>query len=325
MASLLQIDIHNGPGQVKRETFTQDAIIFGRDVAAQIIITEKTASRKHGELKLVDGRWILINHSPNGTVVNGREVTSKPLPIKDKDKVSIGGTTVFEIVRAAASDDEVETGTQSQSGKSDSRPKSKDPEAIARDTAKAKQRRLLLFAGIYAGGLLALIVFFMTLGPSNTKASTLIYPPQISKEEIIKTIRQPLKLSTTPDLRTAQIELKKANTNFERLDNLPPKALYETYLSYKLALANFDAKEFEVAQDRLRFDTVQTRLADKIDEYYQSAYEKMKAGQFIKADDNAQMITTYLFPEFSTDLYKNLGAIRRLCAEQIKARSLTNR
>jgi pSer/pThr/pTyr-binding forkhead associated (FHA) protein len=325
MAFLLQIDIHNGPGQTKRETFTQDAVVFGRDAAAQIVIVEKTASRKHGEIKIVDGKWSLINHSPNGTVVNGREVTSKPQPIKEKDRVSIGGTLVFEIIKAVVEVDAQEPVAQTQPGKSDGRPKPKDPEIAAREAALQKQRRLLLFGGIYAAGLLALIIFFVTLGPSGDNAKSLLYPRQITKEEITKTVRQPLKLSTTPDLRTAQTELKKANTNFERLDNLPPKALYETYLAYKIALANFDSKEFDVAQDRLRFDTVQTRLADKLDEYYQSAYEKMKAGQFIKADDNAQMITTYLFPEFATDLYKNVGAIRRLCAEQIKKKNASNR
>ncbi len=322
MAFLLQVDIFNGPGQVTRETFTQDAIIFGRDVAAQIVIVEKTASRKHGELKVLDGRWVLVNHSANGTHVNGKEVSSKPVPIKEKDRVSIGGTVVFEVVKAAVGDGADASDTQTSAANSDNRPKPKDPETAAREAAKNKQRRILMFAGIYAFGLLALVIFFATLGGGGTTKGSLIYPKEFTTDEIAKAISEPYKLPVTPDSRIGKEQLERASEKYEQLENLSTKAVYETYRLYKVSLANFATPEFERAQDKLRFDHVQKKLTKLVDERYRAAYEKMKAGQFVSADDNAALIANYLFPEPSTEFHKNVNEIRRLCAKQIKERNL---
>jgi pSer/pThr/pTyr-binding forkhead associated (FHA) protein len=317
MAQLLQVDSIVGPGQVKRETFQDDVVVFGRDIAAQIVITEKTASRRHGELKVVNGKWTLFNLSPNGTLVNGKEITTKPVVIKEKDRVSIGGTVVFEVVRASVQGDEEPTEQTDTRG--DRRPQAQDPEQAARDAALKKQRRLLTFGAIYAVGLLGLILFFLTLG-DGPSSKQLTYPPRLTEDQIAKAVQTPFRLSGSPDLRVAQDRLDHASQLYERLQNLKEQALYETYVNYKISLANFNTKQFEKANDNLRFDTVQQRLIFAINTYYNRAYEQMRAGQFIEADESAKMITVRLFPEPGSDVHKNVTQMRQLCIEQIKNR-----
>jgi pSer/pThr/pTyr-binding forkhead associated (FHA) protein len=323
MAFLLQVDIISGPGQVTRETFTKDAIVFGRDVAAQIVIVEKTASRRHGELKVEGGRWVLVNHSPNGTYLNSKEVSSKPLPIKEKDRVSIGGTVVFEIVKATVGDEAAAGSAQIPANKPEARSsKPQDPEAAARDSAQKKQRRILMFAGIYAAGLLGLIIFFMTLGSSSGEKTSLLYPKELTYDDIAKNIREPYKLTVTPDARIAKQKLDQASEKYEQLQSLSDRAVYETYLLYKVSLANMSTPEFEKAQDKLRFDEVQNKLIKKVEAAYRESYEKMKAGQFVKADERATNIANTLFPEPNTVIHSNVNEIRRLCIKEIKQRNL---
>jgi len=50
-------------------------IVLGRSSGCQLVLADDTVSRRHAELRLVDGRWHLRDlGSSNGTWVNGRRV-----------------------------------------------------------------------------------------------------------------------------------------------------------------------------------------------------------------------------------------------------------
>ena len=50
-------------------------LLLGRAPGCQLVFDDDTVSRRHAELRMVDGRWILRDlNSANGTWVNGRQV-----------------------------------------------------------------------------------------------------------------------------------------------------------------------------------------------------------------------------------------------------------
>ena len=57
------------------DRLTAGKITLGRSSACELVFVDDTVSRRHAELRLVDGRWILRDlGSSNGTWVNGRRV-----------------------------------------------------------------------------------------------------------------------------------------------------------------------------------------------------------------------------------------------------------
>ena len=50
-------------------------LVLGRSPGCQLVFADDTVSRRHAELRMTDGRWILRDlGSSNGTWVNGRQV-----------------------------------------------------------------------------------------------------------------------------------------------------------------------------------------------------------------------------------------------------------
>ena len=50
-------------------------LVLGRSPGCQLVFDDDTVSRRHAELRMADGRWILRDlGSTNGTWVNGRQV-----------------------------------------------------------------------------------------------------------------------------------------------------------------------------------------------------------------------------------------------------------
>jgi FHA domain/Domain of unknown function (DUF1707) len=65
-------------------------LLIGRSSACQIVLGDDTVSRRHAELRFVDGRWMLRDlGSSNGTYVNGRFVTEAE--VRAGDVIHLGG------------------------------------------------------------------------------------------------------------------------------------------------------------------------------------------------------------------------------------------
>ncbi|HZB01174.1 MAG TPA: DUF3662 and FHA domain-containing protein [Actinomycetota bacterium] len=69
-------------------------VTIGRLAECDVVLKDRGASRKHAQIRLRDGAWVLTDlGSTNGTRLNGQTVQSRPL--SDGDKITIG-TTVIE-------------------------------------------------------------------------------------------------------------------------------------------------------------------------------------------------------------------------------------
>jgi hypothetical protein len=67
------------------ETLTAGRLLLGRSSACQLVFADDTVSRRHAELRVADGRWILRDlGSSNGTWVNGRRVMEAEVAAGDE-------------------------------------------------------------------------------------------------------------------------------------------------------------------------------------------------------------------------------------------------
>jgi hypothetical protein len=60
-------------------------LLLGRSPACELVFSDDTVSRRHAELRIVDGRWMLRDlGSSNGTWVNGRRVVEAEVAAGDE-------------------------------------------------------------------------------------------------------------------------------------------------------------------------------------------------------------------------------------------------
>jgi pSer/pThr/pTyr-binding forkhead associated (FHA) protein len=67
--------------------------VIGRSSSCQLVLADDTVSRRHAELRIEDGRWLLRDlGSSNGTWVNGRPVVEAE--VRAGDTVHLGGCQI---------------------------------------------------------------------------------------------------------------------------------------------------------------------------------------------------------------------------------------
>src|SRR5437764_8203294 len=73
------------------QTLKDEPTLIGR--ASDVVpLTDNTISRKHAEIRPIDGHWELIDlKSANGTLLNGKRV-ERPIRLKHGDQIRMGST-----------------------------------------------------------------------------------------------------------------------------------------------------------------------------------------------------------------------------------------
>ncbi len=88
MATLIVLQ---GPDKGRTLRTADNVVLIGRG-SPQIPLTDQTISRRHAELQMADGGWVLHDlNSANGTYVNGVRI-QKPTRLKHGDQVRVGST-----------------------------------------------------------------------------------------------------------------------------------------------------------------------------------------------------------------------------------------
>lgn len=290
----IQLQIVTGPGTMRREVFGESPVKFGREADNHVVLTEPTASRHHGELRLVESGWVLVNLSPNGTRVNGRNVTRKPHPLRDRDTVAIGDATVFQVVldpvRAEA-----------------------EPAAPAADEAERGWKpKLWIGIGVYLLIMLGLVVFLSTLrkdGADGAPIAAMLTPEAIAAE-----IAKPPSVART-DPAEARKHLAEATERFQKLTT-SDRNLYETYRAYQLAQA-YMGKPLD-GIDQRRFDSVRHELTDEVTTLYRRAYGELRQSRFREAQRLFDELTRRAYPDRDSAIYANAQQQLRAATERLK-------
>ncbi len=87
LALLARVRRRSGPVLTRA---TGGRLVLGRAPGCQLVFADDTVSRRHAELRMLDGHWILRDlGSSNGTWVNGRRVMEAE--VEPGDDVQLGG------------------------------------------------------------------------------------------------------------------------------------------------------------------------------------------------------------------------------------------
>lgn len=90
MSAQYQLIMHTGPTQGKIFPVEGDIITIGRESENQIVINDAEVSRKHSQLILQGGKYILSDlGSTNGTFVNGQRLTGQHI-LQPGEIISLG-------------------------------------------------------------------------------------------------------------------------------------------------------------------------------------------------------------------------------------------
>ncbi|MGA1533024.1 MAG: protein kinase domain-containing protein [Planctomycetota bacterium] len=91
---MAKIVIENGPGRGRTFGLLSNAVmVVGRDPTAQICLEDEMASRRHFQIRPVEGRYQLEDlGSKNGLHLNGRRLEKKVVTLAPNDRIQVGGT-----------------------------------------------------------------------------------------------------------------------------------------------------------------------------------------------------------------------------------------
>jgi pSer/pThr/pTyr-binding forkhead associated (FHA) protein len=292
----IQLQIITGPGVTRREVFGETPVKFGREGDNHVVLAEPTASRYHGELRFVDGRWVLVNLSPNGTRVGGRSITRKPAVLRDRDTVAIGDKPVFHVLldttRQDAAHDETVPG-------------------VAPAKPRSRRSKLWVGIGVYVVLMLGFILFLSTLKKNEDQGTP--QAPQLTAEQIEDEIAR------IPDVKVDAAEaneyLQDATARYQRVD-ASDRNLYEMVRGYKLAQA-YSGKPLE-GIDLQRYNTKRGELTDRVAREYEQAYIRLRTGEFRSAQERFANLTLQLYPDRNSLIYQNATQQMRHATEQLK-------
>ncbi len=91
---LARLSIQNGLMAGRSYRFHQDVTTIGRINGNDLVISERTVSRRHARLWFSDGRWYLEDlQSANGTFVNNIRIY-QPVVLNDNDVINFGDEVV---------------------------------------------------------------------------------------------------------------------------------------------------------------------------------------------------------------------------------------
>lgn len=305
----LLIQLLSGPGAGRRATFTVSPITFGRDADNTLVVIDEFASRRHGELRYVDGQWELANLSANGTRLNRKQVTDKPRPIRSGDTIAIGGQPIFTITLEPATDG----GNGEAEGDGKASAAALSPEEIERRKAKRKTV-LYVGLGIYLVAFFGFWMFLKTNRPA-TGPGGITLPKELSQQQIHADILKELKLE--PDALMYTERLKQAKELFSRRDD-SPGTLYRAHVAFKEALAYSGASQFE-GQTQLDFLDVRERLVEKVTRLYHSAYDKLGRGDFAAAATELRELTE-IYEDRTSPVVKNAEELLTIAVRELKSK-----
>ena len=95
-----QLVMHSGPTPGKTFLLEGDVLTIGREASNQIAINDAEISRKHSQLVLQGGKYVLTDlGSTNGTFVNGQRITGQHV-LQPGEVISLGEqiNLLFEVV-----------------------------------------------------------------------------------------------------------------------------------------------------------------------------------------------------------------------------------
>lgn len=295
----IQIQIMAGPQKGRRLAFTQSPITYGREADNAIVVANPHASRHHGELIFDRNTWQVVNHSPNGSRLNGKNIR-KPTAVSNGDVVSIGDEEMFRVVIEAATPatDAAAADQQEQNREGD-----QPAEASGKSPMLTGRMKLWIGIAVYMVAAIVLMVVLSTL-KDDVGADGIDRAPELTAQTIEREIRVVPEVESTNLQNQASEHLREARIWANRLGS-SLDAAYRAHHNYQLALAYSGRTTFEDPTDQLMSDKVRAELTEEVVDLYRQGYAQLNAMQYREAIDTfSRLIRVY--PDSQSEIYSNV-------------------
>ncbi len=313
----LQVEYLTGPNAGRKLLLRQSRISFGRSDDRAIPIDLPTASREHAEFAFDQGQWQLVNHSANGTYLNGKRVTKKPRPIKATATIAIGDTDVFRVTPIADEADIADDATAGDTHHSadDTSTTNDSNEASTSGTSGGTTSgggRGKLWIGIAVFWIVCFgLISFALLNPGDNSAPSpgSGLPKALTADAIHAYINQPID-KQTPDQRKADTAIDQAREAYVLIDRRAD-ALYRAYDAYRTALTFTQGDALPDATDQRQYYILQKRLAERVSAQYEDANFLFSSRQYGAADEAFKELRTF-YPDSQSPVFQD--ALKREAA-----------
>ncbi len=302
----LQIHITAGSRNGQRLLATSAPLSFGREVDNPLVIDLPQVSRKHGELvPQPDGAWVLVNHSPNGTLLGGKKVTTKPRVITGEMDVQVGGLTIFRVVATPV-------GTPAE------------PLPAAPSSGEAKKSGIKLWAGIVVGIFSALIVAMIVVDAAKDKqdapAAAGIASELWGDARILTVVQAPPAAFAVPDDALYEANLSRGHALYTTDKPMQKDAWFEAYRAYRATLRCNNLK-FKDPGDSHDYQVITAKVAGLMQEDYQEACLELNRQNYKAANPLFAKIRDYAGgadPLFGGEFRDHIQKLKSICATRLK-------
>ncbi len=306
--STIQVQVMSGPTKGRRYAFEQSPVRFGREQDNQVMLATPHVSRQHGELIFDDGQWMIVNHSANGTLLNGKKVR-KPMRVQTGDIVSIGDEQMFRVV--------IQVDDMPPAELDDEPPAEGEGEGRSKGRSLIKNRLPLIVFLMSCVVLMIMIAIASVQESGQGDGASLDDIDQLTAAQIEREIRTPPDVADR--LPAAALEhLQDARQLGQRTDS-SPDALYRAHRNYQLALAYSGRTTYEDNIDTLRADEIKRELIDKVTELYRTGYAQVRSRQYREGLETLNKLTT-IYPDPNSIIHKNAEAQKRVANKQLNKR-----
>lgn len=284
----LRIELLSGADTGRQASFEAESISFGRRADNDIVLDVPEMSRRHGVIRFDDPYWVLDNDSPNGTTVNGRAVTDKPVRLRDGAIVGVGKASLFCVRLGPA--------TEATGPADASRPALTGEEAVAAEE-RAKSRRIWISIGVWWVVLVIVCVaLFLGRGDGDGDDGA-VSVTALTDEQVERQIQHQAKLPA--DQRLAAERLAEARKQFaQRLASR--RALYDAYRNYKQSLAYAGRNAFDDPIVHREYREAEKALVRTITEQYQQAVNLAASRRWAEAEEAFRQLEER-YPAYDAD------------------------
>lgn len=262
---------------------------LGRDPANDIVLDDDYVSRLHATIATRGDDHLVVNASPNGTLVNGKRVERAKL--KSGDEITLGAATVLRY--------EPEAGAVAKPTPEKEEPTPATTRVLAKPKPLLLRRPKILAAGLaYLAVLIALGVFLATRGKKDTLATI----PYLTEEQVRRDLEREVERDRDPLLGKRRLEEAMDLYGDWRVD---PGNLYRAITAFKEAEAYLGRRLREQKHIRARQKAIQ-ELEKIIMDLYFKAFALQEEERYDEARDRYDDILQYIDYDSRTETFQNV-------------------
>ena len=281
-------------GPLKGRTFVvvKTETKIGRDPANDLVLSDEYVSRLHGTIVTRGKAHMVVNASPNGTLLNGKRVERATL--KPGDEITFGASTVLRYEAEAPA-----TGVRPAAAALEREAEAPAAPAPAPRAPLWRRRPKILLAGLAYVAVLAALAAFLATRRSAKKPAKVAF---LTREQIDEDLLH--ELTRDRDHREAKRAVDRAMDLYERR-YVNPANLYAAVIAFKEAEASLGSS-LSKPEHITAFDAASRELGRKVEDLYFEAYALQKSGRYDDARDRYARILQYVNDPKSV-IYRNVS------------------